>query len=325
MKLLAYLVGAAVTVAAQLMFLSTHDLRLVLIVVGFGLLLGGILAVAVSRPLNRDLQRLASTAERVTAGDLTVRTNLDRTDEVGALGVAMDTMIHRLDSAERDRSKLEEDRRSFIAAIGHDLRTPLTSLRAMLEALQDGMAPDPGRYLTAMGNDLTHLSGLVDDLFLLSRIEAEQLDLQLEPVDLTDLADSTIEAMAPVARRRNVEMHLDGTAHVRVAAGEKELGRVMRNLLDNAIRHAPDGSTVAVRVASDEREATVEVSDEGPGFPEHIDVFETFVRGDSARARATGGAGLGLAIAKGIIEAHQGRISVGTGPGGHITFQLPVG
>jgi len=314
-------VGAAVTVAAQLMFLSSHDLRLVLIVVGFGLLLGGILAVAVSRPLNRDLQRLSAAAERVTAGDLSTRTLLDRTDEVGMLATAMDTMISRLDESEQNRLKLEETRRSFIAAIGHDLRTPLTSLRAALEALQDGMAPDPDRYLATMGNDLTHLNGLVDDLFLLSRIEADQLDLDLEPVDL---ADATIEAMTPVARHRDIELHLEATTHVRVLAGELELARVMRNLLDNSIRHAPDGSRVTVRVAAETDSAIVQLTDQGPGFPGDIDVFETFVRGDSARARATGGAGLGLAIAKGLVEAHHGTIWIDPGPGGRIAFRMPL-
>ena len=317
-------VGAAVTVAAQLMFLSSHDLRLVLIVVGFGLLLGGILAVAVSRPLNRDLQRLSAAAERVTAGDLSTRTLLDRTDEVGMLATAMDTMISRLDESEQNRLKLEETRRSFIAAIGHDLRTPLTSLRAALEALQDGMAPDPDRYLATMGNDLTHLNGLVDDLFLLSRIEADQLDLDLEPVDLADLADATIEAMTPVARHRDIELHLEATTHVRVLAGELELARVMRNLLDNSIRHAPDGSRVTVRVAAETDSAIVQLTDQGPGFPGDIDVFETFVRGDSARARATGGAGLGLAIAKGLVEAHHGTIWIDPGPGGRIAFRMPL-
>jgi signal transduction histidine kinase len=319
-----FVVAIAVVVASQMMFLSGHDVRITLIVLGFGVVLGALLAGAVARSLSGDLHRLRTTAAQVAKGDLTARADLHRPDEVGALADAMNTMIERLEIADADRARLEVARRSLIAAIGHDLRTPLTSARAAVEALQDGFATDQARFLASIDGDLSILGGLVDDLFLLSRIEADKLDLHVEPVDLTDLADATIEAMTPLARRRGIDLHLDATSHVRVPAAELELARVMRNLVDNAIRHAPDASTVIVDVGSDHSAVTVKVIDQGPGFPTGIDVFESFTRGDAARARDTGGAGLGLAIARGIVEAHGGTTWIEPGPGGTIAFRIPL-
>lgn len=319
-----FVVALAVVVAGNLMFLSGHDLHLTLVVLGFGVVLGALLAGAVAERLSRDLSRLRETAERVAGGDFSARADLDRPDEVGALSSAIDSMVERLDAADAERQRIETSRRTFLAAIGHDLRTPLTSARAAIEALQDGVASDPERFLGSISTDLTILSGLVEDLFLLSKIEADQLDLHLEPVDLTDLADTTLEAMAPVARKRNIGLRLDATSHVRVLAGELELARVLRNLVDNAIRHAPDASEVTVDVNSDQSSVTVRVTDEGPGFPPDIDVFQSFARGDSARTRETGGAGLGLAIARGIVQAHGGATWIEPGPGGSIAFRIPI-
>jgi two-component system sensor histidine kinase BaeS len=319
-----FVVALAVVVAGNLMFLSGHDLHLTLVVLGFGVVLGALLAGAVAERLSRDLQRLRTTAELVAAGDFTARSELVRPDEVGALASAIDAMVERLDAADGERQRIEASRRTFLAAIGHDLRTPLTSARAAVEALQDGVARDPDRFLGSISADLSILSGLVEDLFLLSKIEADQLDLHMEPVDLTDLADTTLEAMTPVARKRSINLRLDATTHVRVLAGELELARVLRNLVDNAIRHAPDASEVTVGVESDQSSVTVRVSDQGPGFPSDIDVFESFTRGDSARARDTGGAGLGLAIARGIVDAHGGATWIEPGPGGAIAFRIPI-
>jgi len=319
-----FVVALAIVVAGNLMFLSGHDLHLTLVVLGFGVVLGALLAGAVAERLSRDLSRLRETTEKVAAGDFSARTGLDRPDEVGALSTAIDSMVQRLDVADSERQRIEASRRTFLAAIGHDLRTPLTSARAAIEALQDGVASDPERFLGSISTDLAVISGLVEDLFLLSKIEADQLDLHLEQVDLTDLADTTLEAMTPVARKRNIDLRLDATTHVRVLAGELELARVLRNLVDNAIRHAPDESEVTVDVDSDSSAVTVRVTDEGPGFPPDIDVFESFTRGDTARSRETGGAGLGLAIARGIVQAHGGATWIEPGPGGSIAFRIPV-
>ena len=317
-------VAVAVAVSAQLMFLSSHDLRLVVVAVGLGVVLGALLAATISRPLAADLEQLAGTARKVGQGDLSARAGLDRPDEVGTVAVAMDGMIEALRAAERERDQVEDARRAFLAAIGHDLRTPLTSLKATIEALQDGVAEEPERYLRSMLADLDLLSGLVEDLFLLAQIEAGKLDLHAEPVDLSDLADEAVEAMTPIARQRGVEIEIMTDHHITVLGSERELGRVIRNLLDNAIRYAPPSSRVQVEVGNGPQEATVRIVDEGPGFPDNVDVFESFAKGDAARTRTHGGAGLGMAIAKGLVEAHGGSIAIEPGPGGRVAFRLPA-
>jgi two-component system sensor histidine kinase BaeS len=317
-------VAVAVAVSAQLMFLSSHDLRLVVVAVGLGVVLGALLAATISRPLAADLRHLARTARRVGAGNLDARTQLERPDEVGTVATAMDGMIDSLQSAHEERRQIEEARRAFLAAVGHDLRTPLTSMQAAIEALQDGVTEEPERYLNSMLADLDLLSGLVEDLFLLAQIEAGKLVIDPEPVDLADVADEAAEAMAPVARRRGVNIDMKAEQHITVMAGQHEIRRVIRNLLDNAIRHAPDASQVTVEVGNGGSQATVRVLDQGPGFPEGLDVFESFATGDPARTRAHGGAGLGMAIAKGLVEAHGGSIAIESGPGGRVAFRLPT-
>ncbi len=317
-------VAVAVAVSAQLMFLSSHDLRLVVVAVGLGVVLGALLAATISRPLAADLEQLAGTARRVGRGDLSALAGLDRPDEVGTVAVAMDGMIEALRGADAERDQIEAARRAFLAAVGHDLRTPLTSMKATIEALQDGVAEEPERYLRSMLADLDLLSGLVDDLFLLAQIEAGKLELHSEPVDLSDLADEAVEAMTPVARRRGVEIDIMTDQHITVLASERELGRVIRNLLDNAIRYAPAASRVRVEVGNGGPVATVRIVDQGPGFPDKVDVFESFTKGDAARTRTHGGAGLGMAIAKGLVEAHGGSIAIEPGPGGRVAFRLPV-
>jgi len=317
-------VAVAVAVSAQLMFLSSHDLRLVVVAVGLGVVLGALLAATISRPLAEDLERLAGTARRVGEGDLSARAGLDRPDEVGTVAVAMDGMIDALRVAETERDQVESARKAFLAAVGHDLRTPLTSMQAAIEALQDGVTEDPERYLRSMLADLDLLSGLVEDLFLLAQIEAGRLELHSEPVDLSDLADEAVEAMTPVARRRGVGIEIKADQHITVLAGERELGRVIRNLLDNAIRHAPASSQVLVEVGHGGQMATVRIVDQGPGFSDDVDVFESFTKGDAARTRSHGGAGLGMSIAKGLVEAHGGSIAVEPGPGGRVAFRLPA-
>ncbi len=320
----AVVVGVSAAVSARLMFLSVHDLNLLLVALGFGVGLGVVLAVAIADPLAGDLRRIRDTADRVAAGDLEARTGVDRPDEVGAAAAAIDGMVVQLAEAEEERIRSEESRRHFLAALGHDLRTPLAALRATVEALEDGLAPDPARYLRAMQSDLDAMSHLVDDLFLLATIEAGKLEVPREPVDLAELADDSIEALQPVAGRKDVRLRLETDGGVTVLGGPAALGRVIRNLVDNAIRHAPADSDVVVRV-SNGAGALVEVEDAGPGFPPELldNVFEGFVTGDPARARAAGGAGLGLAIAHGVVTAHGGEIWAAPGPGGRVAFRLP--
>jgi two-component system sensor histidine kinase BaeS len=311
--------GAAVAAAAITMFIEPHDLTLVLVALLLGVGLGGVVASGVARPLASDLEAISTAAERAGDGDLSARTGVHRTDELGEAAAALDVMIEKLEIA-------EEERRVLLSSVGHDLRTPLGSMQAAVEALQDGVAPDPAAYLRGLSNDLEHLRHLVDDLFLLSRIEAGRLELTPTTVDLAELADEAREAVSPAAARRRVRLVVEAPGHVGVVADPAALGRVFRNLLANAVRHSPETGEVKIVVTRNGTMADVAVLDQGEGFPERLKerAFERFVRADDSRNRESGGTGLGLAIAKGIVEAHGGIIAIENGPGGHVRFTMPL-
>ncbi len=322
-----FAVAVAVGVAARLMFLESHDLQLLTVVLGFGVGLGVVLATTLAGQLTRDLSEIRATAVRVADGDLQARTGVRRADELGEAAAAVDEMAAKLAAAEEERERHEAARRHFLAAVGHDLRTPLAALRAAVEAMEDGLAPDPQRYLRSMRADLDAMSHLVDDLFLLATIEAGKLEFDREPLDLAELADESIEALQPVAAGKGVELRLAADGRVPTIGGAAAIGRVIRNLLHNAIRFSPEDASVVVSVANGDREPTVVVADEGPGFSAAMldSAFEEFVTGDPARSRTGGGAGLGLAIARGLVAAHGGTIWAEPGPGGRVGFRLPAG
>lgn len=315
----------AIWAATASMLIPQDALKLVLVALGLGVALGSVLAVAVSQPLQDDIGRVRATAEAVAAGHRDVRTGVTRSDEVGMLAATLDDMVVRLDEAEQRRATMEAARREFLASVGHDLRTPLTSLRVAIEALLDGLVEEPARYHAAMERDVATLSWMVDEMFLLSVIESGGLALVTEDVDLAELCDEAVESLQPIADERGVAVALDVTGPVPARVGVREVGRVLRNLLDNALRHAD--SEVTVAVGTHAGAATVVVHDDGAGFPpDQVDrVFESFVRADEARRRDGSGAGLGLAIARGLVEAMDGTIQARPGPGGHVEVRLPAG
>jgi signal transduction histidine kinase len=316
-------VGAAAL--ARLMVLDGGELRTVLGILAFTALFAVVLVWVATLPLARDARSLEVTVRRIESGDRDGRTAVDRADELGHVAHALDELSARLGQLERERAGNEAERMLLLSSVSHDLRTPLAALQAALEALVDGVAPDPDRYLRSMQRDVEALSALVDDLFLLARLEAGRLDLHPEPVDLAELADEAVEALAPVATARGVLLRLDAGGAVPVRGNPAALGRVIRNLVDNALRHAPAGSTVRVAV-HDGGPPTVRVVDEGPGFPPGFGerAFDRFSRADPSRTRDSGGAGLGLAIARGLVEAHGGRIWTEDPPGGRVAFELPA-
>jgi signal transduction histidine kinase len=312
-------------VAANRMFISNHDLTIVLIVLGFGLLAALGFAITASSALTADLRDMAETTSEVADGNLAARTDVSRSDEIGRLAVGIDEMARGLEEAATARTTEDEQRRQFFAAVGHDLRTPLASAQVAVEALRDGVADDPDRYYASLQRDIGALHSLVDDLFLLARIQSGDMAIESMPTDLTDVADEAMEVLLPVAAKGDVELVLDAPTRVIISTGPEAVSRVMRNLLDNAIRYAPAGSAVTVEV-SQNGAASVVVRDEGPGFNEDfvVHAFDSFSRSDSDRNRDTGGTGLGLAIAKGFVVALDGEIWVAPGPGGEVGFTLPI-
>jgi signal transduction histidine kinase len=257
---------------------------------------------------------------------LAVTSGVERNDELGEAARAFDDMIERLAAAEAAGKAAESERRALIAAVGHDLRTPLASLQATVEALQDGIAPDPARYLRGMATDIDHLHRLVDDLFLLARLDAGSHRVDPEPVDLAELADEAVEALTPMANAQEVTLTTRAAGPVPAVADPAAVGRVLRNLVHNAVRHGGAGGEVTVLVSSDPHAPVIEVIDQGPGFPPEYrsKAFERFVRVEGSRSRADGGAGLGLAIAKELVELSGGTIALGDGPGGRVRVTLPA-
>jgi signal transduction histidine kinase len=308
-----------IAIAAQTMFINDHDLRLLMWALVPAVLGAALVAVAMARPVARDATRICDAAMRVADGDLSARTGVTRRDELGEAAAMFDVMVDRLGAVERERSLM-------LSSISHDLRTPLTALRASVEAIRDGVAADPDVYLSGMERQVRALSALVDDLQLHSRLVSGTVELQRIRLDLRELADEAMETLRPIAEVRNVALLLEARQRVLVEADGSQLARVIRNLLENAIRHAPDDSVVLVQIEEHDHVATMRVVDEGPGFPiEFRDrAFEPFTRADPARDTRTGTAGLGLSIARGIVTAHGGSIGVGDGPGGVVEIALPV-
>ena len=232
----------------------------------------------------------------------------------------------RLAMEERSRRQIEGARRQMVAAVSHDLRTPLASLRLLVEAIDDGVATGETRerYLREMRTHVEALTTLIDDLFELSRIEAGEISWAMERTELRGLIDDTVASMRVPAEARGVAVVAELPAGEVVArANAEKVQRVLLNLIQNAIRHTPaDGSvTVRARTAADVVE--IEVADDGDGIPsaDGERVFEAFYRGDEARSED--GAGLGLAISRAIVEAHGGRIWLAEGdPGTSIHFTL---
>ncbi|HEX8682729.1 MAG TPA: ATP-binding protein [Ardenticatenaceae bacterium] len=320
-----------VWVTARLMFASQHDLLLATVLLLFA---GGIamsLGYFLSAALTANITALNQAARQIAEGDLHVRVPASGRDEVAALAHTFNEMATQLEGAARKQQELETMRRDLIAWVGHDLRTPLASIRAIVEALADGVVEEPAaveRYLHTAQRDIRSLSLLIDDLFEMAQLDAGGLPLEKQPNSLADLISDSIESFSAIAVRR--EVRLEGAVAPDVdpvLLDARMVGRVLSNLLNNALRHTPSGGAVEVRASREGAGVLVEVMDTGEGISaEDLPfVFEQFYRGEKSRSRATGGSGLGLAISKRIVEAHGGRIEVesATGEGTRIAFTLP--
>lgn len=308
-----------IVIAAQQMFISDQDLGTLLWIMAPAAIAAALAAWLLSAPIARDAQRLSASARKVAGGDLTVRTGVTRNDELGDAAREFDRMTERLAAVEKERALM-------LSSISHDLRTPLAALRASVEAIRDGLADDPDAYLKGMEHQVEALALLVDDLQLHTRLASGTLEMRRSRVDLSELIDEAVEAMVPLAGRSDVDLVVGTSASVIVDGAPAQLARVVRNLIDNAIRYSPAGGVVAVDVSMSVDDAVVRVRDQGPGFAESIraTAFEPFTRADQARDVRTGTAGLGLTIAKGIVDAHGGSIAIADGPGGVVQFTIPL-
>jgi signal transduction histidine kinase len=328
-----HLVGAAlvgsllllgmVLASARAMFISEHDRSILLTMLLFASLLAVGFSLYGAAPLARRVEQLRRGTARLAAGDLGAEVPAEGRDELARLAEDFNRMAQRLAEASDREKEAEKSRRNLVAAVSHDLRTPLTSARALIEAVADGVVEDPetqARYLASARSELEKLGRLVEDLFELSRIDAGALRLNLEAASLGDLISDTLSGFKYQAENRGVSLVGEVADDVDpVLANPPRLQRVLYNLVSNALRHTPVDGAVFLRAEPAGGMVRVEVSDTGAGIaPEDLPrVFESSFRGERSRTRTpTGdGAGLGLAIARGLIEAHGGEISVESRPG----------
>ena len=323
-----------VFITARLMFASDHDLRLAAVLLIFA---GGIataLGYFLSIALSEKIQWVGRAAAAIAEGKRNVRVDVVGKDELAHLGVTFNQMAEQLEAAESRHRETEQLRRNLLAWIGHDLRTPLASIQALVEALTDGYVTDPDetqRYLRTVQRDASALSVLIDELFEMAEIEAGGLHLDRQPISLADLISDTLESFAVMAEELGIG--LSGSADPRVDPVMLDaglIGRVLTNLIGNAVRHTPPGGSVAVSAQGVVGGVRVDVFDSGPGIPEESlsKVFEQFYRVEQSRSRARGGgSGLGLTIAKAVVESHRGVIGVENRAegGARFYFVLPNG
>jgi signal transduction histidine kinase len=311
--------------ASNAMFLSAHDYRLFLVVLA---LTGGIALAAgwyLTRPLTAAIARLGDVASRVSDGDLDARSGIDRHDEIGRAAQALDGMVLRLAEAAEDRLERQRTRQHLFTSVSHDLRTPLSAMKAAVEALEDGLIADPSRYLGVIHRQLDTVHTMIDQLVEWSRLESGHERTSRQRVSMSEIADECVEALGPLAGRQAVRLRCNGSGPALLDADPDEMSRLIRNLVDNALRFAPPESEVAVDVAESSVGVRVDVVDAGPGFPAEFRqvAFDPFQRADPSRNARTGNAGLGLAICKAIVTAHGGTIGIVDAPFGHVTLSLP--
>jgi signal transduction histidine kinase len=322
---------AAIQAASSAMLVSAHDLTVVLaclpVAIGAGIAYG----VASSRGMVTDLEALARRAAALEgASPPPSQPRSGGAAEVATVAEALDAATTRLVAARERERAMDAGRRDLVAWISHDLRTPLASLRALAEALADGVATDETtrqRYLSGLIAHVDRLTSLVDALLELSQVEAGALTLELEPVSLPELVTEVLQCYEPEAAAAGVRlMASSGADRVVVMGGRDQLNRVLANLVHNGIRHTPPGGRLSVTVEEPGLDGTavVQVQDGCGGIadPDLPRVFDRLWRGDPARSSR--GAGLGLAIARGFVEAHGGTISVANVSGGcQFTVSLP--
>jgi signal transduction histidine kinase len=309
----------AVVVGSGLVMFGMHDKSWFWLVVALSAVCALAGALLVGQQILRPLDGLRSASKRLSGGDLGARAPESGPRELQELGASFNEMAENLE-------QLFDARRELVVWASHDLRTPLASLRAMVEALEDGLA-QPEEYLAAIKAQTQILSGLVEDLFVLARIDSGALALELQETSLSELVTACVDALEADASAQGVRLRSRLASDPVVTVAPDKVQRVLLNLLSNALRHArPDGE-VAVLVEEDADRVVVAVEDDGqgiaPGASERM--FERFWRADDSRTGSSGGAGLGLAIAQGLVQAHGGTIWAENrhGGGARVAFTLP--
>lgn len=306
-----------VWVTAKLMFINYHDLALTTAL----LLFAGLTAIAfgffIASTITDTIGELASTARQLAQGDFSARLEVRGNDELAKLAATFNWMASNLQELDDQKRRVEQTRRNLIAWVSHDLRTPLASMRVMIEAMLDGLVTDPDsvtRYLNNTHNEIQHLSRLINDLFELAQLDVGHLNMAVESASLNDLISDTIGKLSVQASGKQVT--LKGSADPQVdpvMMAPDKIQRVLYNLIDNAIQHTPAGGEINVRAYTETGQARIDVHNTGAEIAadDLPYIFTSFYRGEISRAKSQDGqrgAGLGLAISRGFVEAHGGKI-----------------
>ena len=314
------------------MLIKQSDLGLLILLLAFSCGVGITFALALARTLTARIGLLAQAARHLGHGEGAVLAP-EGADEVGTLGRTLNQMAARLQASDARRRELEHARRMLLAAVSHDLRTPLTSRHVVVEALSDDIVQDRRtaiRYLASARQQVRQLETLIEDLFELSRLDAGAPRLDRSAVSVAALVDETVEGVRVQAEAAGIRLTAQGDRDLPyVEVDAQRIRRVLLNLLANAIHHTPAGGEIMVIARRQDETVRISVRDTGAGIEadDLPHIFESFYRGEKSRSRLHGGAGLGLAIARGLVEAHGGRIGVESGPGEGTTvsFTLPCG
>ena len=310
-------VDAAIDRLVQLEVVAT-----LLILAALGLMSFWVLRLGV-----RPIKQMTATATAIAGGDLSHRVpEVARGTEAGDLGIALNTMLGRIEEAFDQRRRSEERLRQFVGDASHELRTPVTTIRGYAELFRTGGLDDRSDLTEAMRRteqEAVRMGSLIEDLLVLARLDQGR-PLDVGPVHLEALAHDAVRDARAVHPDRRIDAELDGPAVVH--GDESRLRQVVANVLTNALVHTPPEAAVHVRVVRTDDTAVVEVRDEGPGMAPEVaeQIFERFYRADPSRSRHRGGSGLGLSIARAIVDAHGGAISVETAPGQGTTLRLSV-
>ena len=307
----------AVLLSGWVMFHMGDDVKILAVTAGSALT-ALIAALLVARTIADSLDGVREASTELARGDLDARAPEGGPAEVAELAASFNDMGANL-------RRLFDSRRELVAWASHDLRTPLANMQAMIEALEDGLG-DPGEYLPALREQVQALSRLVDDLFELARIDAGALTLELHELPVAPVVSTSLRGVEAEARFRQITLASDVDQGLTARFAPEKVERVLMNLLANALRHTPSDGAVAVHAESLAHEVQVAVEDSGEGLDAEARarMFDHFWRGD--RARSSRGAGLGLAIARGLVEAQGGRIWAEDreGGGARVCFTLPA-
>lgn len=318
-----------VLITAAFMFLNSHDLTLLAGLLLFALLVSSFLALSVARSITDPIAALIDAVDDVQGDARLLPADARGVDEIARLDSAFKAMAQRLEQAAAERERAEASRLELVAAISHDLRTPISSARLMVEAIADGVldAATEQRYVSNIRAELVRLDHLIDDLFELSRIEAGALTLDMSPTNVDVFVSEIVESVRTEAERRRVHLHSRIHPDIPlIQADPWALERALRNVVENAVRHTPALGDVCVEARRRGENVELLVIDSGPGIPpQDVDrIFEPFYRGDASRRRDGSGAGLGLAIARGIVQAHDGSIELEPNSPHGCTFRVTL-